>query len=387
MKICMLSPFSDNAPSTLRLLSFGRELVSKGHAVYLIQPNLDKYSGFRIELNKQIKNVIRIHPYQFKTRNFEMNMLPYVFSSIPDILSLNFDVVHILKPTPWTCQGLLAKLTHRVPVVQDIDDIEHAVMTAEKHPKIRIWMMKQLENFLPRRADHILTISPYVLQTYIDLGIKPEKLTWLSNGVDTSEFQVAKDYSIKAKYGLREKVLVYSGSLNNSIQAAQFIKAMELIAKQRQDTSYFIIGDGSTRPYLQELTTKLKLDEYVKFAGRVPHQVVPKLLSICDIGLHCFAPPIRPYGGGLKISEYMASGLPVVVSCEFHGDLPYYLDFGKAGIIADFNINRLSSALIDLLNDDEKTKKLGAHAREFVKENFDWKVLTEKLVCVYKTLV
>lgn len=311
-------------------------------------------------------------------------MVPYVFSTALKALLLTYDVVHVLKPSPLTCLGYLAKIRNKTPLVQDIDDLDHAVMIAEKHSRIRIWFVKQFERTFPKLADHIVTCSSYLKRIYENFGIEKDKITWISSGVNTSEFDVKPNLSIKENYGLRDKVIVYVGSLNIETQVSLLIRSMKLITREK-DVSCLIIGDGRARPYLENLACKLGLNQHVIFIGRVPHIDVPKFLSISDIGFACF--PRIDYiaaASNIKVFEYMASGIPAVVSPV--GDLSYYTDFGKAGVIAEYNVKDVSRALLDLLDDDKKRKRLGEHARKYVRNNFDWQVLTERVLSVYEKL-
>lgn len=377
----MLSPFSSKAPSTYRLISFATELSRNGHNVCIILPSSDRHSDFVFESNDHVNRVRLIRPYQLTSRNFEVSMAPYFFSSIFKTLSQRFDVVHILKTSPLTCAGYVTKFFYRSPVVQDIDDLDHLVMIAEKHPKVRVWIVKQFERFLPKVADQIITSSSLLRKMYLDIGIEEERIAWVPNGVSVSEFDVEGDMSLKARYNLRGKVIVYVGSLNNEAQLSPLLTAMRFVVKEREDTSCLIIGDGTARQSLECLTHDLKLEDYVIFAGKVVHKEVPKLLSICDVGFACFQKMnYISAASNIKVFEYMASGIPVVVSAT--GDLPHYIEFGKAGVIA--NVDSLSNSLLDLLTNDKKRKRLGEHARRYVTDNFDWRILTEKLEKIYK---
>ena len=379
----MFSPFSTKAPCTYRLTSFAKELFLRGHDVSIVLPSLDRHSDFLLESEKCIGGVKLIRPHQFRSRNLETAMLPYVLSSILKSFSLRCDIIHVLKPVPLSCPSYFKRLFYGTPIVQDIDDLDHVVMNVEKHPKWRIWVTEQFEKLLPRLADHIITSSSYLKELYLGMGIVEDRITWIPNGVNVSEFDVEPDYSIKARYNLKEKVIVYVGSLNNETQLFPLIRAMRFIVTGRNDTCFLIIGDGLAKRNLEMLTHKLGINKSVIFIGRIPHKDVSKFLSISDIGIACF--PSLDWiqaASNIKVFEYMASGVPVIVSAT--GDLPYYVDFGATGVIAKFNVRDLSMKLDELLDDDRKRKRLGEKARRYVKENFDWQVLTGKVEKIYE---
>ena len=97
--------------------------------------------------------------------------------------------------------------------------------------------------------------------------------------------------------------------------------------------------------------------DYVVFTGRVPHEDVSKFLSISDIGFACFPRELHYMAASnLKVFEYMAAGVPPLVSSV--GDSPYYVDYGNAGMIVDFDVENVSKTITDLLQDEKKRKRL-----------------------------
>jgi glycosyltransferase involved in cell wall biosynthesis len=307
-------------------------------------------------------------------------MLPYTFSAALKSVNVKYDVLHVLKPTPMTCPGYMGKFLRGIPVVQDIDDLDHTTMAAEKHPKTSIWFMTQLEKIIPKFADQIIVSCSPLRQLYSHMGLR-SKITQISNGVFVDDFVTDVDTSLKEKYGLREKVVVYVGSLNNEAQLRPLLFSMQNIVNEKKNVSCLIVGDGIARQSLQHLGNSLNLRDFVVFAGKVPHSMVPRFLSISDIGFACF-PKLDyfNYASNIKVFEYMASGVPAVVSPT--GDLPYYIDYGRAGVVSNSDVTNLSNVLISLLTDERKRKKLGSYAKKYA-VNFDWTVLTQKLVDTY----
>jgi glycosyltransferase involved in cell wall biosynthesis len=381
----MFSPFSFSmASSTHRLVSFAEELVKSGNEVCIVLPSFDRHSNFKMQKLDSFHGVRLIQPYQPRIHAVELSTMPYIVTSFLKEFPINYDVMHVLKPLPITCAPYLLKQLKRTPIVQDMDDLDHNVMIAEKQSRSRVQLVEYCERILPRLSDHITTCSSSLKQIYVNIGFKNEKITWIPNGVKTSDFDINPQISLKKEFALRDKVVVYLGSLNNQVQVYPLIKAMELVVKERNDVSCMIIGDGTARSFFEQLTENLRLSDYVKFTGHIPYDDVARYLSVSDVGFACFPPPLASTGGALKVFMYMASGLPVIVNPV--GDLPYYIDFGKAGIVSQLNPQSLSVALLELLGDDTMRRKKGQYARAYVRENFDWSVLTTRLLKIYRDL-
>lgn len=384
MNICMFSPFTRNAPSAYRILSFARVLAKSGHNITVVLPIYDRYTGFKIIHNENIDKINFLNPFQFKTKQLSLNMGPYILSSAIDSVGKKFDVIHVLKPTPLTFSGYIPKFLRGIPLVQDIDDLDHVVMMAEKHSRINTWIMMQCERIIPKFADKIVVSCSPLKQLYEELGML-KKVHQIPNGVFVKDFETKPDYTIKLRYSLREKVVIYVGSLNNEFQLHPLLYAMQKVVTQKKNVSCLIVGDGTAKRSLEQLTKYLGLNGHVTFTGRVPHSMVSRFLSVSDLGFACFPKlDYLKYASNIKIFEYMAAGVPAIVNSA--GDLPYYVDYGKAGVIVDSGAEILSGAIIDILSDEKKYRKLVNHAKVYVK-NFDWAVLTQKLSTVYNNIV
>lgn len=87
--------------------------------------------------------------------------------------------------------------------------------------------------------------------------------------------------------------------------------------------------------------------------------------------------PIRgPGGTRLKVLEAMASGLPVVSTPV--GVAGLGIEEGKHALVSS-NMDDLSELVISLLKDKSKAMKIGKEGKEFVRKNFDWRSIVNKL--------
>jgi len=379
----MFSPFSFSMESsTHRLVAFAKELVEHGDEVCIIMPSSDKHSNFNVRKVNYSRGIEIIQPYHPKTHLLELSTLPYIISSLLKTLPLDFDIIHVLKPLPINWGSYALTPLRRIPMVQDMDDLDSNVMRAQNQSSFRIKIVEQSEIFLPKFSGHITTCSSVLKRFFIDRGFKDEQVTWLPNGVETELFATKPNSSLKNKLNLNDKVLVYLGRMDNKYQVYPLIRAMELIVKQRTDVSCLIIGDGDAKPFFQQTVKARAISDYFNFVGRIPFGNVPEYLSICDIGFACCPPPLISTGGALKVFMYMAACIPVVVNPV--GDLPYYIDGGNAGVVTQLDPKNLSNAFLELLENEPLRRKKGQHAANYVRTNFDWSVLVKRLQKVYR---
>jgi len=140
---------------------------------------------------------------------------------------------------------------------------------------------------------------------------------------------------------------------------------------------------GGTGPLEEELRRKireLKLEPYVRMAGFI--EDVPSFLSELDV----FVLPSDSEGIGLAIMEAMATGLPVVATAV--GGVPEVVSDGQTGILVPPRQPKLlAQAIVRLLVDPDLARAMGAAGRNRVEALFDAKVMAERTVAVYRSLV
>jgi glycosyltransferase involved in cell wall biosynthesis len=105
---------------------------------------------------------------------------------------------------------------------------------------------------------------------------------------------------------------------------------------------------------------------------------IPSLASEADALVICVRdlPDLYRYGISMnKLFDYMASGRPVVIASNARNNPVSDCDGGVA-VEAD-NSRRLADAIVGLARlSREKRAELGANGRSYVRQHFDYKVLS-----------
>jgi glycosyltransferase involved in cell wall biosynthesis len=163
------------------------------------------------------------------------------------------------------------------------------------------------------------------------------------------------------------------------------IESIEHIVRHqhRQDTHFVLIGGGTELPMLRALVAERGLDSYVTFTGLVRYEDVATYLSKADIGV---APdpktPMNDKSTMIKILEYMAYGLPVVLFDLKEGRRIA----GSAALYAQPNdpIN-FANQITRLLDSESLRRELGACGRNQVEHRLNWGVEKATLLEAYET--
>ena len=171
-------------------------------------------------------------------------------------------------------------------------------------------------------------------------------------------------------------------NVGNLLDTAKILK----MQKGYEDVQFLIYGDGNQLEELQERVKKEKLNN-VKMKGFVNRQYVPYILSKSSINMLNYAQDQYNWTRGNssnKLFEYMASGKPIISTVHMgYSIIKRY----NCGLELDEDTPDALAEQIMHLHDmsSEERKKIGKNARKGA-EDFDFKVLTEKLIKVIKSV-
>jgi phosphatidylinositol alpha-1,6-mannosyltransferase len=208
------------------------------------------------------------------------------------------------------------------------------------------------------------------------------KLVRIAPGIDTEHFtprSYAKD--LRESLGLgNKKVIVSVGRLVHRKGQDVLIEAMPEIIKSIDDVHLLLIGEG---PYKQELEKRIKnlgLANRVTFVGRVQYADLPRYICVGDV----FAMPSRSRLAGLEVEglgivylEASACGLPVIGGIS--GGAPDAVLQGETGFSVDGrSAHEVAEAIVRVLTDKELAQRLGTRGRQWVIEQWQWQIWSER---------
>jgi len=249
----------------------------------------------------------------------------------------------------------------------------------------------RMETQASLEADHCFTITEALKKEMVKRGIPADKITVVPNGVDTKRFQpLPCDQAFKQELGFDQSDIIigYIGSVVDYEGLDYLIKAMKKLEQRGfENAKLLIVGDGAVLDDLKDLVRRLKLDNCVKFTGRVPHEVVESYYSLIDItpfprkGL-----PVCEMVSPLKPFEAMAMRKTILISDV--AAMQEFVEHLVTGIIVEKdNIDSLTDGLATLLESPELRDKLSKNALYFVRRERDWNVIVKDIAGIYRNLV
>jgi glycosyltransferase involved in cell wall biosynthesis len=212
-------------------------------------------------------------------------------------------------------------------------------------------------------------------------GKSPEHVFVVRNCPDLTKFRPAATRT-NLESG-RPLQVVYVGFMAHQDGLDLLLESIEQIVthEKRQDTRFVLVGGGTVLPELRSVVAQKKLDPFVTFTGQVSHDEVINYLSNADVGV---APDpktsMNDNSTMIKIFEYMAFGLPVVLFDLKEGRR----SAGSAALYAKPNDPiDFANQITSLLNCRELREKLGACGRRRIEESLNWEIEKTALLEAY----
>lgn len=221
-------------------------------------------------------------------------------------------------------------------------------------------------------ADVVTYLGDYT-RARLAAAIPQDKLVRLAPGVDVEQFRPAPaDRPAKARLGLAGRpVVVCVSRLVPRKGQDRLIRAWPRVLRSVPDAVLLLVGGGSYRRTLERLADG---HESIRFAGTVPAADLPGYYAAADV----FAMPCRTRlrgvdveGLGIVFLEASATGLPVIAGRS--GGAPDAVRPGETGLVVNGEDPReIAEAVIELLTDPDKARKMGEAGREWIAAEWSW---------------
>lgn len=269
---------------------------------------------------------------------------------------------------------LLSKIK-RKPWVFELRDIwPESIYTLGviKNERI-IKFLEKIELGLYRDADLIVPVTESFKDNLVNRGIDADKISVITNGVNTNIFKpMKKNVELIKSLSLEKKFLVGYIGTHGIAHGLEFIVNSSRKIKDKS-IHFLFVGDGAEKDKIKSLVSEYNLKNFT-FIDSVSEEVVVDYISICDISLVCLKKN-KTFESVIpsKMFNMAAVGRPILLGVE--GESREILEKYKAGL--GFTPENESSFLTQLmkLKTDKDLYNLSKKGCQKLSEDFDRKKL------------
>lgn len=387
MKLLFLTsrlPYPPNRGDRLRAFNFIRSLASE-YEIHLISFIADKAERQHIVPLKEYCNdvqVIPLSPVQSTTtvglniwRQLPLQVLYYRSAEMQSLIyrtvaENKFDAVyvHLFRMAPYVAafdnvyrivdltdvisQELIRSMPYRGVISRFVYALER--------PRI-----ERYERWVAEKFEETWLISEHD-RSVLNQDCPSANIQVVPNGVETQKLHPTEEVEIPNS-------LIFVGHLGvfHNVDAASFL-AQDILPRVRAeipDATLKLVG-AAPNPKVQALSN-------------IPGVQVTGFVDDLNAALNqstVFVAPLR-FAAGVqnKVLEAMAAGRPIVTTSLVNQGIG--AKHGCELITAD-DATSLAEAVITLLHDPEKRQQLGSSARSFVKANYNWEFVRQRISAI-----
>jgi phosphatidylinositol alpha-1,6-mannosyltransferase len=320
-------------------------------------------------------------------RNFEIHRLPIARGLRWPVAALvfppaiarvyrrtRFDLLRVHSLRYVGPAALLARRVYRldVPIVSHHHHVDPSPLN------------RLIERPVLEASERVVTVSEFSKRQLAGaLGIAPERIESVPNGIDGKFVPGAPPAGLRARY-IRGggPVALFLGGLKTRKNLPFLLEAWREVASLRPEATLVIAGDGPLGGALRRHAETLGLGARVVFTGRVPEADKVALYNLADL----FVFPSELEGFGLAVGEAMSCGLPVIASSE--GALPELVAHERGGFVCPAgDRTAFVRDVLRLIDEPELRQRFGAFNRERVDRQFRWERAARRVLEIYEEVV
>lgn len=319
-------------------------------------------------------------PEKLKSNKLYFMVLPFfMFFGILSALNYarrnDFDLIHVHFPFPLALFGIAMKIVSRKPMIVSCHGSE--VNMAKRNPVFRAvfkWMINYADSVTVNS-----TFMKYELNKMIDNEVD---ISIIPMGSGLSDVYVKKR---ECRDASKVRIL-FVGRLIEWKGVRYLIEAFNILNDSRYELH--IVGDGPEKEVLENLAQNRKDRGYsvpIYFHGYLKGEQLDIVYESADIFV---LPSIIDDKGfteglGTVLLEAISYGIPVIGSNV--GGIPDIIINHKTGILVpEKNPQAIADAINLLIKDEELKIGIIKNAKEHMKNQFSWKLITSKFYKIYK---
>jgi glycosyltransferase involved in cell wall biosynthesis len=287
------------------------------------------------------------------------------------------DIVHAHLFNASRASHFLAKVAG-VPITIETNHVREAW----RKGRLKTWYA--IDRFFARFTDCIIAVSKANAEYLFNVkGIARSKVRVVQNGIETKALHRENNSvsSIRAALGvsMNAPLITVVARLESQKGHCYLLEAVAEILSAHPEAIFLLAGDGVLAPELKAQAKRLGIENNIIFAGF--RSDVHDLLRASTV----FLLPSLWEGLPLVAIEASAVGLPIIATAV--DGTPEVVKDGDTGLLIEpRSSGAIATAVIELLDDPERARKMGRRGASFVRAHFDVSRQVEETERIYKEL-
>lgn len=306
-------------------------------------------------------------PEVWKSRPWaRLQVLPFMLAHFINILvsTRGWDMLH----ANWTLSGSMAWAVHLLtgkPYVVTVQGSD--IFKAPRLP-----LVAGITRTVLRGAKKVLALSESLSGAVVALGVDPEMVEVVPNGVNTQRF-------LPALSADRADQVLFVGSLIERKGVRYLLEAFASLHQCRLSTRLVLVGEGSQRDEYEEKARVLGIASNVLFTGSQTQEQVSAWMQSSRL----FVLPSIEEGLGVVLLEALACGTPIVATRV--GGIPDVVVADVGRLVPPADPEQLKAAMLSILDLPEQDwSVLSQNARARAVNVFDWDRIAGRIENLYK---
>ena len=294
----------------------------------------------------------------------------------------NYDIVH----THSSKAGILGRLAARLARVKNIVHTIHGLPFHPYQSRLSHRAYVFCEKVAAKVSTKIVCVANAMVEQAVAEGVaRRDKFLTIYSGMDLDSFLQSGRLRAAARqrFGIAddERVIGKIARLFPLKGHEYLFAAAEEIVKRFPRTRFLLVGEGILREKFQRALRHKGLADHFIFAGLVPPERIPEMISAMDILVHV---SLRE-GLAKALPQAMACGKPVV-SFDVDGAREVVKNGTTGYLVPPKNVPTLVDALNRLLQDEALRNRLGANGKRLVDPAFRKERMVDHIHTLYEDL-
>ncbi len=260
------------------------------------------------------------------------------------------DVVHLHNPTPTIYAAPAARLSGVGAVIST----RHSLVAPPRNA-----VMERKYAIAARFCDWVVGICDATVNNVRDAGSAPaHKLVRIYNGTVAVRAESADQWPAKSGF-----TLLFVGRLEQVKNLPLLLEAVRVAVRKDGSIRLWVVGDGTQRAALEQLSRDLGLQSNVTFWGQ--QLDVARFFSAADV----FVMSSVSEGLPMSLLQAFSIGLPAIVTDV--GGLGEVVRLAEGGVtVPTQDVQALSDAILNVAKDTAARERFSKNAEQAFRERF-----------------